>query len=107
MTMEVGPVIESVDGVQVPGPSEQRVTVKAGRVSVDGEQVPTPPTGEHERIVIVDAGDAAQVSPLDTVFVTVAASQLPHVEDPPETPPTSLVLVLPPYPQVVAVGSRT
>lgn len=81
--------------------------VEGGRVIVDGEQVSTPATGEQELIVIVEAGDAAQVSPPDMVSVTVVVSQLPNVEDPPETAPTSLVLVPPPYPQVVAVVSRT
>jgi hypothetical protein len=48
--------------------------VEGGRVIVDGEQVSTPATGEQELIVIVEAGDAAQVSPPDTVFVMVLAS---------------------------------
>lgn len=104
--IEVGPVIEIVAGVHVPWPSEQEVTVDAGRVKVDGEQVPTPPTGEHELIVIVEAARVAQVWPAERVVVMVVASQLPQVEDPPETPPTSLALVLPPYPQVEAVVSR-
>jgi hypothetical protein len=73
---------------------------------VDGEQVPTPPTGEHELIVMVEVGGFAQVSPAEMVLVTVVASQLPQVDDPPETPPTSLVLVPPPYPHVAAVVSR-
>lgn len=38
--------------------------VDAGAVMTDGEQVPTPPTGEHELIVTVDAGNVAQVPPL-------------------------------------------
>jgi hypothetical protein len=73
---------------------------------VDGEQVPTPPTGEHELIVMVEADGFVQVSTAEMVLVTVVASQTPQVEDPPETPPTSLVLVLPPYPHVAAVVSR-
>jgi hypothetical protein len=40
------------------------VRVDAGAVMTDGEQVPTPPTGEHELIVTVDAGNVAQVPPL-------------------------------------------
>jgi hypothetical protein len=99
----VGPVIEIVDVEHVPRSSEQWVMVEAGRVRVDtgavmmdGEQVPPPPTGEQELIVIVEAGDIAQVSPAETFLVMVLASHLPQVEDPPETPPTSLELGLPP-----------
>lgn len=49
--------------------------VDAGAVMTDGEQVSTPPTGEHEPIVTVDAGNVAQVSPL-IVSVMVLASKL-------------------------------
>ena len=49
--------------------------VDAGAVMTDGEQVPTPPTGEHELIVTVEADNVAQVSPL-IVSVMVLASKL-------------------------------
>jgi hypothetical protein len=53
------------------------VRVDARAVMMDGEQVSTPPTGEHELIVTVEAGNVAQVSPL-IVSVTVLASKLPE-----------------------------
>ena len=53
---------------------------------VEGEQVPTPPTLVHELIVTI----------LDIVTVLAVVSQLVPVEDPPETPPTLVLLVTPP-----------
>ena len=60
--------------------------VGPGISDMDGEQVPTPPPLVHELIVTV----------FDTVIVLPVASQLPQVEDPPETPPTSLLVLEPP-----------
>jgi hypothetical protein len=76
---EGGPAIEIVVGVHVPGVSGHwvivDVRVDAAAVMTDGEQAPSPPTGEHELIVTVEAGNVAQVSPL-IVSVMVLASKL-------------------------------
>jgi hypothetical protein len=50
------------------------VRVDAGAVT-DGEQVATPPTGEHELIVTVEAGNVAQVSLLIVSVMVLASKQ--------------------------------
>ena len=84
--------------------------VDTRRVSVDGEQVPTQATGEYGLIAIIETRDTAQV-PLPDIFFRNCSGLISYnchmSKILSRLRQLSLVLVLPPYSQVVVVVSRT